>query len=266
MTDFHVRVPPNAPDEVVSAKVIDADLGVGNRRLIVASGIVLVSWRYDSDETFRGQERVWLDIYARELEQWSAFVGLASIANAESAFVFATDTARVEMNEGSGELSLVIDTALMGEWSALNRLSYQVVATVVRVGTAITGTISWATSVFRPQTEDPAPIQRLLSVVANHHEVITPDSGFAYERLTPVTPGVIERVTVGPERCSATYRIANPPMALPLKVTLSVHEGFGGSDPPPLAGRVGGPDVFTLNPSHSTEVVDFAIAPPGGLR
>jgi len=45
----------------------------------------------------------------------------------------------VELDPASGELILVVNTALMGEWSALNRFSYQVVVTVVRVGAAITG-------------------------------------------------------------------------------------------------------------------------------
>jgi hypothetical protein len=261
MTDFRVRVPPGEPDQVVSVKVIDADLGVGNRRLIVASGIVLVSWRYNSDETFRGQERVWLNIYARELEQWSAFVGLASIANGESGFVFATDSARVEINDGSGELSLVVNDALMGEWSALNRFSYQIVATVVRAATGIAGTIGWPTALFRPETDDPLALQRVLGVVAGHRELITPpgspQGSFAYERLTPVAAGSLEKLTIGRERCAATYRIANPPMAMPLKVSVSVLEGFGTAT---SAGRVAGPDVFTLSPTHPAETVDFEIA------
>lgn len=263
MTDFRVRVPPGEPEQVVSVKVIDADLGVGNRRLIVASGIVLVSWRYNSDVTFRGQERVWLDIYAREVEQWSAFVGLASIANGESGFVFATDSARVEVNEGSGELSLLVNDALMGEWSALNRFSYQVVATVVRAATGIAGTISWPKALFQPETDDPVALQRVLGVVASHREVISPPGTAAYERLTPVAAGSLERLTIGRERCAATYRIANPPMAMPLKVSVSVLGGFGGAT---SVGRVAGPDVFTLSPTHPTETVDFEIAASQGPK
>jgi hypothetical protein len=258
MTDFSVR----DPAQVVSVKVIDADLGVGNRRLIVASGIVLVSWRRNSDEgTLPGDERVWLDIYARELEQWSAFVGLASIANGKSGFVFATDSARVEINKDSGELSLVINDALAGEWSALLRFSYQIVATVVRAATGIAGTISWPTALFRPETDDPVALQRVLGVVAGHRELITPQGSpqgsFAYERLTPVAAGSLEKLTIGRERCAATYRIANPPMAMPLKVSVSVLEGFGTAT---SAGRVAGPDVFTLSPAHPAETVDFEIA------
>jgi hypothetical protein len=258
MTVFDVR----KPEQVASVSVIDADLGVGNRRLIVASGIVLVNWTYDSDETFRGQEEVLLNIYARDLEQWSAFVGLASIANDETAFVFATDSARVDRNRDTGELSLIVNTALMGEWSAINRISYQVVLTVVRVGTSISGTIRWPTSLFRPRSADAAALQPLLRVLANRHDVVPPSGIFGpMERLTPVTPGTIVNVTIGNEQCSATYQIANPPMAMPLKVTVDVLDGFGTPQGGQIvAGRTAGPDVFTLNPSRPNETVDFGLA------
>jgi hypothetical protein len=107
----------------------DADLGVGNRQLIVLPGIVVLNWRYNSDVIWRGEERVLLGVNARNIEQWSAYVGLASIANNDSEFGFSTDNARVELDSATGELILVVITALMGEWSALNRFSYQVVVT-----------------------------------------------------------------------------------------------------------------------------------------
>jgi hypothetical protein len=250
------------PGQVTSVGVVDADLGVGNRRLIVLSGIVVLNWRYDSDVIWRGEERVLLGVYARNIEQWSAYIGLASIANDESEFVFATDNARIELDPATGELILVVNTALSGEWSALNRFSYQVVVTVVRIGAAITGRITWPTALFRPESQDPAIAQRLFSVVANRYEYISATSNtFAYEKLTPLIPGAVEKLVVGEDHCDAFYRITNPPMATDLKVTLGVADEFRAQSPGVNIawGQSKGPQHFVLSPAHPAEEVDFAI-------
>jgi hypothetical protein len=249
------------PAQVASAMVLDADLGVGNRHLLVISGIAIYMWRVDGDDLEQDQVRVKLGVYARELEQASPFVGLASIANDDSEFVFATDRAEVELDPDTGELSLVVHTALLGEWSGFNRFSYQVVATVVHTGTYIEGTISWPTSLMRPPSNDPSTVAPNLTVIANHYELTPPDGIFGpMEKLTPITPGAIDSLTVNDDQCHAHYRIDNPPMALPLKVTVTVQPGFApGAGGSILAGRVAGPDNFTLSPYHPSEQVDFAI-------
>lgn len=249
------------PNQVASASQIDADLGVGGRRLLVLSGIALTSWELDSDETSRGATKVRLGVYARNLEQWSAFVGLASIANDETAFVFATDTARVELDQNSGELSLIFNTALMGEPSALNRVSYQVVVTVVRVTPHIAGTITWPKSLFTPPSRDVSTVASQLTVMANRHERITPQGAFPYDKLTPVAPGQIVRLDIGPNDCVAHYRIDNPPMALPLKVTVDAGPAFRTNAPGTVVvGRVAGPDVFTLTGgAPSVDGLNFAV-------
>jgi hypothetical protein len=116
------------PSQVASATILDADLGVGNRHLLVMSGVAIYMWRIHTDEIARGEVRVKPGVYARDLERASPFVGLASIANDESEFVFATDYPRVDLNPDTGELSLYVQTALQGEWSGFNRFAYQVVA------------------------------------------------------------------------------------------------------------------------------------------
>ncbi|ORA29321.1 hypothetical protein [Mycobacterium aquaticum] len=250
------------PNQVVSMGTIEADLGVANRWLLVMSGIVLLEWRYDSDVVLRGEERVLLGVHARDLEQWSAYVGLASIQNSESGFLFATDWARVELDPNTGELVLIVNTALMGEWSALHRFSYQVVATVVRVGTAITGTITWPTELFRPESDDPAIAQSVLTVVANRYENVPASGGnFGYENLTPLVPGAIEHLTVSADECQASYRIPNPPMATDLRVTLNIAQAFSAQDPGASVGwgQTKGPYDFTLTPQHPTEEIDFQI-------
>ena len=49
--------------------MIDADLGVGNRHLVVMSGIAIYNWTIDTDELTPGEVRVKLGVYARELER-----------------------------------------------------------------------------------------------------------------------------------------------------------------------------------------------------
>jgi len=249
-------------NEVASATTIDADLGVHNRHLLVMSGIAIYNWRIDTDEVQYGEVRVKLGVYARELEQASPYVGLATIANGESEFVFAVYRARVDLDPDTGELSLHVNTAVQGEWSEFYRFGYQVVATVVRVGTFVEGTIAWPTSLMRPPSNDPSTVASNLTVTANHREMTSPGEQFgATERLTPVTPGTIDALRVHDDVCQAHYRIDNPPMAMPLKVTVAVDPGFApGAGGPVVAARVHGPDVFMLDPFDVSEVVDFAIS------
>jgi hypothetical protein len=249
------------PAQVSSHRVLDADLGVGNRHLLVISGIAIYDWKIDTDETAIGEVRVLLATHARELEQASPFVGLASISNDESEFVFATDLARVDIDPATGELSLYVHTALMGESSQLGRFSYQVVATVVRIGSSISGKISWPTSLMKPNSNDPSLVAPHLSVVANKHETKSGSGIFAStETLTPLLPGAILSLNVGEIDSEATYRIDSPPMAMPLKVTVDVRAEFANqSGGPIVAGQVSGPQVFTLTPYHPNEVIDFRI-------
>jgi hypothetical protein len=78
------------------------------------------------------------------------------------------------------------------------------------------------------------------------------------ERLTPVLPGVIISVEIQGQQVLARYRIDNPPLGMPLKVTVQIQRSFT-SLPGVTAGRTSGPDVFTLNVTDSSEVVDFGV-------
>ena len=249
------------PNEVASASKIVADLGFGGRRLFVMSGIALTNWKLDSDELSRGQTQVRLDVFASNLEQWSAFVGLASISNDDTEFVFATDTARVEVDPATGELLLFFDTALLGEWSYLGRVSYQVVVTAVTVTPHIAGTITWPKSLFTPHRRDVSSVAGQLIVLANRYEQIKPIGGWPYDKLTPVMPGQITRLDIEERNCVAHYRIDNPPMAAQLKVTVSVGSAFNAPPPSSVsAGQVSGPLIFTLTGSSpSIDDIDFAI-------
>lgn len=249
------------PNQVVSVSQIDADLGVGARHLLVLSGIAMTSWEVDTDEVQRGETHVRLGVYASNLEQWSAFVGLASISNDETGFVFATDSASVQIDP-SGELILIFKPAVMGEPSGLHRVSYQVVATVVHVSPHIAGTITWPKSLFTPPSRDVSTVAGQLSVMANRYERVTPSGGFAYDKLTPATPGQIVKLDIGPNDCVAYYRIENPVMAVALKVTVDIGPKFSVQPPNYLVvGRAAGPDVFTLTGSApSVDGLNFVVS------
>jgi hypothetical protein len=248
------------PAQVDSATVIDADLGVGGRRLIVASGIAVYGWTIDTDETARGEVRVNLGIFARELEQASPYVGLASIGADESAYVFAIDQARVDLDPATGELSLYAKTALMGEAVWFWRFGYQVVATVVRATTEISGSVTWPVGLFRPQSEDIGLVAPHLSVIANRYEQKPGGGLFPFiESLTPVTPGAIISVDIRDDVVVAKYRIDHPPMGMPLKVTANLSGPFH-AQPGVSIGRIAGPEVFTLSPANPSETVDFGVS------
>lgn len=250
------------PQEVANQMVVDADLGVDNRRLLVISGIGIYGWLIDTDETAVGEIEIRTGIFARDFEQGSVFVGLASIGNDDSEFVFAVDRATVQLDPNTGELYVHAHTALMGEWSSFNRIAYQIVATVQRIGAFIEGTISWPASLHRPPSNDPSTIAPSISVVANQHELIpSTQQGMIFgssmvEKLTPKMPGAIHSLTVGRSECKASYRIDNPPMGMPLKVMLTLSGVF---PPATYWAQTTQPYVFTLSPTNPSETVDFAL-------
>ncbi len=250
------------PNQVTSVSQIDADLGVANRRLLVLSGIALCNLDSSDDDLHRDETVVRLGVYARNLEQWSAFVGLASIANDETGFVFATDTTQVSLDPQSGELLLTTFLALQGDDSSLHRFSYQVVVTIVRVSPHIAGKIRWPSSLFRPASEDVALVAPQLTVMANRYERVTPPGGFPFDRLTPLIPGQIVKVDIQGDWCEAHYRIDNPAMVTDLQVTVTPGAIFGGASGGNIvAGQVNGPRIFKLTVgAPSQDDIDFAIS------
>ncbi|MFM9707849.1 hypothetical protein [Streptomyces galilaeus] len=245
---------------VVGHSVLKADLGVGGRSLIVISGIALPEWRIDSDETHRLDCRLMLREPAGMIEQSAVHVGLASIGNGDSEWVFATDQARLAVE--AEELVLIINLAVMGEPSSLNRFSYQIVLTHRMVVSEITGTISWPTAWLRPTAPTPAGVSGVFSLRANELTT-TPASGplgGTVEHLLPLTPGEIVSVVIGEETCLATYRIAEPPLGRNLKVTVAARKpnGAGETMLDPVAANG---DLMTLSVAQPTRTnVDFILS------
>lgn len=258
MTDFDV----NDPDRVASPLAIDADLGVGGRRLIVASGIGRPEWQIDTDEVTRGHDRVLLRIPADKIEQATVHVGLASISNDDSGYAFAVDEAALEVDP-QGELVLGVKTAVMGEWSSLNRFSYQVVAVITRTVAEISGKITWPKRLFTPASTHPFDVAANVAVALNSRVTKPSDGPFGgeIETLTPIAAGEITAVTIGDDEVVALYRISHPQKSVPLRVTVAVT-GFrtGGGESVGIGPVAPGADIFTLSvndPGRSG--VDFSI-------
>lgn len=218
--------------DVSCHSVVRADLGEG-RSLVVISGIAVPAFTVNDDEhTNRQTCRLNLRERAELVEHSTVSTGLASISNGETAYVFATDHATLTRNS-DGELVLEVALAAAGEDSGLHRFSYQVVVTNRVVAAEITGTISWPTAWFRPAGSDPGPIGAIFHVVANEQTFTSggtagpagPGSGpfgpVSVEHLRPVRDGQVTSVSIADDVCRATYRIADPPKDVQLRVTVA---------------------------------------------
>ena len=131
----------NNPAQVASASFFESFVGVPAKRLLIFSGIAVPAIEVDDDDDiYRDEVIVRLGQFATVLHSSVTNVALASVSNDESAFVFAVDAGKLEL-DASGELILKVNTAAMGDDSALNRFSYQIVAHTSRVSARISGTI-----------------------------------------------------------------------------------------------------------------------------
>mgnify|MGYP003578799116 CR=1 FL=1 len=252
------------PSQVGSKSEVFADLPDG-RTLAVLSGIALTNWEVDTDEVQHGETHVLLGVYGHSIDQWSAFVGLTSIANDETEFVFAVDTVKVGFHSsGSGELELIFSPHLMGEFSSIHGVSYQVVVTLKRVRPHIAGTISWPKPFFDPPTPDVAGVAGQLGVVATRYELppALPGGLAVPPKIEPVTNGRIVKFEIGPNDYVAHYRIDEPPMGIDVKVTVNLGPKFSIAPPSRLmVGQVSGPDVFALKVgAPSIEDINFRVS------
>lgn len=244
--------------EVVSRTLVDAELGLGGRRLVVVSGIGLVHWKVDTTEVAHQDLRVRLGISARDLEQATPYVGLASIGADDTSFTFAVDQAAVTLVDGE----LVLDARLgaSGEKAWVNRVSYTVVATLVRAAYQIVGTISWPRHLLPGVAADVSAVGAQLRVTAS---TVARGDGFGPLRLTPVAAGAVVAVDDrSPGDVVATYRIDGPPLSTDLAVEVQVGPGFrpDSGAAAVVAGRVSGAPTVRLSGQQPTARVDFRLA------
>ena len=104
----------------------------------------------------------------------------------------------------------------------------------------------------------------LRNLGSNHRRATQGPQSFGaakVEKLTPKFPGVIHALSIGRTECKAKYRIDNPAMGMPLRVTLTVLTSPSGGVFPAqtYSAQTSWPQVFTLSPATPSETVDFAL-------
>jgi hypothetical protein len=250
------------PKQVSSASVIDFILGAPRKRMLVISGIAIPDAdTNDDDDVGHPRVIVKLGVSVRSIENASVIVGLASITNDDSNFVYATDAAKVFADPQSGELTLDINTSLCGDGTWLSRIGYQIVCIASTLDSGISGDIAWTRNIRDGSQDSPSTLDPFFRIEAGRMEPgPAPPGGFASWRFVPVSIGRVVDVDPAGDGWAAKYEITNLPIGQPLVVQVTVGPGFSTSHFPIVAGRSGGPDPVVLTPTASqVQGVNFQI-------
>jgi hypothetical protein len=245
------------PNQVTSASSFEVLVGEPGQRLIILSGIAIPEfWTNHDEELHQDDIEVRLGVHVASLDQAVAHVGLASIENAETNFVFNLGTARVEVNS-DGELVLRVWGAILGEETLIHRFGYQVVAHVHKVAARISGTILVPKEIMDMSTLSDAEVAGAFAITANRIEKIT-TGVFLDEKLIPVAWGATGGVRTDEANCYVDYDID----ACPFNIALKVEVKLGGR----LAisgiavGQVAGPNPVVLTTAQpDASGVDFSV-------
>jgi hypothetical protein len=244
---------------VSSFQHLEVSLVDPTRKLHIFSGIAIPGFNIDdNDNIHRVPVAVDLGVALPDLQQATAQVGLASISNDESEFVFATDSARVEASGTTGQLTLIVDIALMGDDSALSRFGFQVVVVGGVHATGVSGRVTWHRELLDATNFAPAQVASLLVVTANTIEHVQgPEGGFNSERLHPIASAVPQSLHRAGEEFWVPYNFDHLPLNTPMRIIVDLSVAFA---PGSGAGQVAGPFVVTLLPNHlSQSGVDFRV-------
>ena len=254
------------PNDVASPYRLEVDIDTPNRKMIIFSGIAIPEWSvFDDGDDLHDTYTVNLHYPVLAVDQYTISVGLASIGNGKTDFLFACDATELDIDSKTQELILTFSLANRGNPSALSRVSYQVVVTAVTATTQITGTIYWDKSIFNPQTPSHAVYLALFRVSADTFYT-PPSEGFSTEVLTPVTVGkTLPYVETGSDY-AMPYEILAAPFNIPLKVVVIPGDAFATAPGNVLVTQISGPRPLTLTPAAASVAgVDFRIqhlAPP----
>jgi hypothetical protein len=168
--------------------------------MVVMSGIAVPEFEINDDQVHREACRVHLAEPGEDVESATIHVGLASISNDDTEFVFAVDSATLEREPATVQLVLAVQLAVSGERSFLHRFAYQVVLVERVVATEITGTLTWQAATFTPAPADAATVARTFSVVAV--------DGIGLPFNPVLASGSIQSVTLDGNAFHASYRIS----------------------------------------------------------
>jgi hypothetical protein len=248
--------------QVASASKIEFDTGVSGQKAVIFSGIAIPDWNLnDDDNIYRQTVTVLLRYVVSKVLNATISVGLASIYNGDSNFLFATDSASLATDPATQELQLLVEVALMGDPASLNRFGYQVVVVVAVQVTGIAGTIRFDKSVFDATGFSAAQVQQLFMVSANTQTwVPNPTGGFGTVQSTPVAYGTITGLTTSGNDFDVAYNIPGAPYNQQLYVTVQNGPSFTPSQPTAI-GQTAGPSPATLTAAApSVSGVDFRVS------
>lgn len=244
---------------VPSSPYIEFDTLTPGTKGVVLSGIAVPEWHINDDgKTYRESYVIDLGYPAIEVTSATASVGLASIYNSGSAFLFGTDDFTIGIDPNSQNMTLTVDLACLGAKSNLSRIAYQVVAIVVTQQTGISGTITFPQALFGSAPNTPAGLKPLLVISANMYvnDPAPPHGGFGTGHYVPVAYGAITGVTTHAGDVVASYDIASPPYNLNLIALVAMtpqHPATTGFS------QVAGPDPITVTVQiPSVSGVNFA--------
>jgi len=254
-----IQLDANNPDQIVNPCSLAVDItGEPGQKTLILSGIARPEWEVtDDDHLYNETVDINLRQTALAVKDAAVSVGLASVGNNNTKFQFTCDSSDLTFVDDSQELHLIVNLALRGDWSILNRFGYQVVAMVTTQVTGISGSIRWARGIFDPTPLPPGELAGLFSVTAN---TVTTEGGgpFGGEPIYTVrATGVTTGLTKDRNDFIMGYTIPGGPYNQPLVVRVSSSTAFK-TYYSPVVGQVAGPNPVVLTTSQpGVTGVDF---------
>ncbi len=194
-------------EQVFSPSMVDVFIGNPANHMLIFAGVAAPAWNTEDDDLRQAEVIINLRTPIINVIAQTAVIGLASIGNGDSDFIFATDEVQVVAVNGNLELHACI--AVQGDPSDLNRFSYQANVIVNIDEPLITGTVRWN----KQYTPDANPLFTV-------HASVQGSDGTFYT-YTPVAQdtGTLPLTPVGDVYAFA-YAIRNVPLQTPLYITL----------------------------------------------
>ena len=128
-------------EQVFSSSMVDVFIGNPTNHMLIFAGVAAPAWNTEDDDLRQAEVIINLRTPVINVIAQTAVIGLASIGNGDSDFIFATDEVQVVAVNGNLELHACI--AVQGDPSDLNRFSYQANVIVNIDEPLITGTVRW---------------------------------------------------------------------------------------------------------------------------
>jgi hypothetical protein len=257
-----ITLDANDSNQVASANVVRATLTDADEEMVICSAIAIPEWNTFEDDYIASETAI---INLREtvlaIKQATVSVGLASIGNGNTNFEFALNDTSLSVDPITQEMKLSVDMALMGNPSALDRFSYQVVARVTKQVTGIDGTINWTSALFDASGLSPTQVAQLFQVSAGTSAYVPPASGkgFGSTVYTPRAFGTTGALQNNNGNFVLPYTIPGAPYGVNLSVTVGINAGFA-SGRQNIAEQISGPNPVVLTTgSPGIKGVDFSI-------